>query len=187
MRVNFDDTVAFAAWLTEQERAAGKLPEGWRYRLPSRMEAIDYTRAGLSAVYPWGEAWPPNRGNYGDETLGALFRDLQTISGYQDGFAVTAPVEASGENAWGLFGAGGNVWETTSKISGGKEFGGWQGGGWDDHSASRLGCEMTYGFLGNARGAVNGFRLVLAPIAEEAPPAPEAKTPADPSAETPPI
>ena len=46
---------------------------------------------------------------------------------------------------------------------------------------------MTYGFLGNARGAVNGFRLVLAPIAEEAPPAPEAKTPADPSAETPPI
>lgn len=187
VRVNFDDTVAFAAWLTEQERAAGKLPEGWRYRLPSRLEAIDYTRAGLSAVYPWGEAWPPNRGNYGDETLGALFRDLQTISGYQDGFAVTAPVEASGENAWGLFGAGGNVWETTSKVAGGAEFGGWQGGGWDDHATSRLGCEMTYGFLGNARGAVNGFRLVLAPIAEEAPPPPEAKTPAEPSAEAQPI
>ena len=181
VRVNFDDAVAFAAWLTDQERAAGKLPEGWRYRLPSRMEAIEYTRAGMAAVYPWGEAWPPNRGNYGDTTLAMAFRDLQTIADYQDGFAVTAPVEASGENAWGLFGAGGNVWETTSKVAGGAEFGGWQGGGWDDHSPSRMGCEMTYGFLGNARGAVNGFRLVLAPIAEEAPPAPEAKAPAAPA------
>lgn len=178
VRVNFDDTVAYAAWLTEQERAAGKLLPGWRYRLPSRAEAIAYTRAGMSAVFPWGEAWPPNRGNYGDESLGAAFRDLQYISGYQDGFPVTAPVEASGENAWGLFGAGGNVWETTSKIAGGKEFGGWQGGGWDDHAASRMGCEMTYGFLGNARGAVNGFRLVLAPIAGEEPPPPAAQAPA---------
>lgn len=185
VRVNFDDAVAFAAWLTDQERAAGKLPEGWRYRLPSRMEAIEYTRAGMSAVYPWGEAWPPNRGNYGDATLASAFRDLQTIADYQDGFAVTAPVEASGENAWGLFGAGGNVWETTSKVAGGAEFGGWQGGGWDDHLPSRLGCEMTYGFIGNARGAVNGFRLVLAPIAEEAPPPPEAKTPAEPAADDP--
>ena len=178
VRVNFDDTAAYAAWLTEQERAAGKLLPGWRYRLPSRAEAIAYTRAGMTAVFPWGEAWPPSRGNYGDESLAAAFRDLQFISGYQDGFAVTAPVEASGENAWGLFGAGGNVWETTSKIAGGKEFGGWQGGGWDDHSASRLGCEMTYGFLGNARGAVNGFRLVLAPIAGEEPPPPAAQAPA---------
>lgn len=178
VRVNFDDTVAYAAWLTEQERAAGKLQPGWRYRLPSRAEAIAYTRAGMSSVFPWGEAWPPNRGNYGDESLAAAFRDLQFISGYQDGFAVTAPVEASGENVWGLFGAGGNVWETTSKIAGGKEFGGWQGGGWDDHSAQRLGCEMTYGFLGNARGAVNGFRLVLAPIAGEEPPPPAAQAPA---------
>ena len=178
VRVNFDDTMAYAAWLTEQERAAGKLPPGWRYRLPSRAEAIAYTRAGLAAVFPWGEAWPPNRGNYGDESLAAAFRDLQFISGYQDGFAVTAPVEASGENVWGLFGAGGNVWETTSKISGGKEFGGWQGGGWDDHLASRMGSEMTYGFLGNARGAVNGFRLVLAPIAGEEPPPPAAQAPA---------
>ena len=70
------------------------------------------------------------------------------------------------------------MWETTSKIAGGKEFGGWQGGGWDDHSASRLGCEMSYGFLGNARGAVNGLRLVLAPIAGEEPPPPAARAPA---------
>ena len=177
VRLNFDDCVAYAAWLTEQERAAGKLPEGWRYRLPSRAEAIAYTRAGFSEMnYPWGERWPPARGNYADLETGKAFSDLPTISDYQDGFAVTAPVEASGENPWGLFGAGGNVWETTSKEAGGAVFGGWQGGGWDDYLPARLKSDTTYGFLGNARGAVNGFRLVLAPIAGEAPPPPAAET-----------
>ncbi len=170
VRVNFDDTIAYAAWLTEQERAAGKLPEGWRYRLPSRLEAMTYTRTGTAQTYPWGEMLPPTRGNYGDSTLRAAFSDLPCIADYQDGFVVTAPVEYSGENPWGLFGAGGNVWETTAKEPGSPLFGGWQGGGWDDHLPVRLRADTFYGFLGNARGAVNGFRLVLAPISGEAPP-----------------
>ncbi|HAL92397.1 MAG TPA: hypothetical protein DCM68_05165, partial [Verrucomicrobia bacterium] len=170
VRVNFEDVAAYAAWLTDRERAAGKLQNGWRYRLPSRMEAITYTRAGLDPAYPWGEAWPPTRGNYADAALGAAFPDMKSIADYQDGFAATAPVEASGENVWGVFGAGGNGWETTTKASGTGEFGGWQGGGWDDHLAARLGCEVLYGFIGSARGAVNGFRLVLAPVSGEAPP-----------------
>ena len=170
VRVNFDDTVAYAAWLTEQERAAGKLPGELRYRLPSRSEAVAYTRAGMASVYPWGEIWPPPRGNYADASLSAAFPDKPSISGYQDGFATTAPVEMSGENVWGLFGAGGNVCETTSRGSGGAQFGGWQGGGWEDYMPVRLASDALYGFIGNARGAVNGFRLVLAPIAGEAPP-----------------
>lgn len=178
VRVNFDDAQAYAAWLTEQERAAGKLPPELRYRLPSIMEAILYTRTGNSQNYPWGDLLPPSRGNYGDSALSAAFSDLPSISGYQDGFAVTAPVESSGENIWGLFGAGGNVWETTAKAAGAAQFGGWQGGGWDDYLPLRLKCDTFYGFIGNARGAVNGFRLVLAPIADEAPPPPPKTVPA---------
>ncbi len=178
VRVNFCDTVGFAAWVTEQERAAGALPEGWRYRLPSRAEAIAYTLAGGMQSYPWGELWPPSRGNYGDGALRKAFSDLQSIPEYQDGFAVTAPVEESGENAWGLFGAGGNVWETTSVAAGGATFGGWQGGGWDDHLQTRLKCDVLYGYIGNARGAVNGFRLVLGRIADEAPAAAAGAAPA---------
>jgi formylglycine-generating enzyme required for sulfatase activity len=175
VRVNFDDTVAFAAWLTEQERAAGKLQDGWRYRVPSSIEAISYTRAGMLKTYPWGETWPPARGNYADESLATAFSGMQSVGGYQDGFPATAPVESSGMNEWGLFGAGGNVWETTSKVPGGTVFGGWQGGGWDDYQSARMECGMLYGFLGNARGAVNGFRLVLAPVSGETPsPPPEA-------------
>lgn len=180
VRVNFDDATAYAAWLTEQERAAGKLLEGWRYRLPSSIEAITYTRAGSVKTYPWGEFWPPTRGNYADSSLAAAFPDLQSISGYQDGFAATALVESSGENEWGLFGAGGNVWETTARAAGVDLFGGWQGGGWDDHVASRTRCDTLYGFIGNARGAVNGFRLVLAPISEESPPPSDVKEPSAP-------
>ncbi len=167
VRVNFGDAVAYAAWLTERERTAGKLTEEWRYRLPSSFEAISYTRAGMLRTYPWGETWPPGRGNYADDSLDKAFPDLQSIGNYQDGFPATAPVEASGENEWGLFGAGGNVWETTSKTPGGAEFGGWQGGGWDDYLSGRLECGTLYGFIGNARGAVNGFRLVLAPATKE--------------------
>lgn len=173
VRVNFDDTVAFAAWLTEQERAAGKLPASLGYRLPTRTEAIAYTRAGMSSGYPWGDAWPPKRGNYADSALSAAYPEMPAIPGYQDGFATTAPVEMSGENTWGLFGAGGNVWETTARDATGKQFGGWQGGGWEDYLPARLASDALYGFIGNARGAVNGFRLVLAPTPRE--PEPPAK------------
>jgi len=172
VRVNFKDVHVYAAWLTEQERAAGKLQEGWRYRLPSRAEAVAYTRAGAKTDFPWGDKFPPTSGNYADLSLKKAFPDQRSIMGYQDGFAITAPVERSGENKWGLFGAGGNVWETTSKASGSETFGGWQGGGWDDYLPARIRSKVSYGFIGNARGAVNGFRLVLARIADEAPPPP---------------
>ena len=119
VRINYDDTVAYAAWLTEQERAAA----------PAK---------------PF-------------------------IEGYQDGFATTAPVERSVENAFGLFGTGGNVWETTTREPGSPQFGGWQGGGWEDNLPARLRSDALYGFIGNARGAVNGFRLILAPVESEAP------------------
>jgi len=177
VRVNFKDVDAYAAWLTEQERAAGKLQEGWRYRLPSRAEAVAYTRAGSELTFPWGRKFPPTRGNYADTSLAKAFKGQKSIPGYQDGFPVTAPVDRSGENAWGLFGAGGNVWETASKAAGSDQFGGWQGGGWDDYLPSRIESRVAYGFIGNARGAVNGFRLVLARIADEAPPPPPKKTP----------
>jgi len=172
VRVNFKDVQAYAVWLTEQERAAGKLQEGWRYRLPSRAEAVAYTQAGRHWTFPWGQEFPPTRGNYGDASFAKAFPSKRAIPGYQDGFAITAPVEMSGINRWKLYGAGGNVWETTTKVAGGVKFGGWQGGGWDDYLPSRMESPVVYGFIGNARGAVNGFRLVLGRIADEAPPPP---------------
>ena len=163
--VNFTDALEYAAWLTGQERAAGKLPEGWAYRLPSVEEAITYIRAGSEGTYPWGNEMPPRYGNYADESLKEAFFDMPTIQGYRDGAACTAWVEASGQNGWGLYGASGNVWEIASRKPGETVFGGWFGASWDDHDPKRLEPESRYGFFGDARGAVNGFRLVLAPVA----------------------
>ena len=163
--VNFTDALEYAAWLTGQERAAGKLPEGWAYRLPSVEEAITYIRAGSEGTYPWGNEMPPRYGNYADESLKEAFFDMPTIQGYRDGAACTAWVEASGQNGWGLYGASGNVWEIASRKPGETVFGGWFGASWDDHDPKRLEPESRYGFFGAARGAVNGFRLVLAPVA----------------------
>ena len=161
--VNFAEAYRYARWLTEREREAGKLPDGWAYRLPSAAEAEAYIRAGSNAEYPWGDALPPVRGNYADDTLAAVFSDMPVIEGYRDGAICTAEVQESGENAWGLFGANGNVWETASREPGDSHFGGWFGGAWDDWQPNRLRADARYGFRGDAHGMVNGFRLVLAP------------------------
>ena len=121
VRVNFDESMAFGEWLTRREREAGKLSGDMRYRLPSRFEAIAYTRAGFATTYPWGETWPPARGNYADAAYGKAFAGKPHVAEYNDGFAATAPVERSGENAFGLYGAGGNVWETTTREPGGPQ------------------------------------------------------------------
>lgn len=163
--VNFAEARAYAQWLTEREREAGKLPEGLAYRLPTAAEAEAYIRAGTQTAYPWGDELPPTRGNYADEALVAAFPDMPAIEGYRDGAACTADVQDSGENAWGIFGANGNVWETASREPGGDQFGGWLGGGWDDWQPTRLNAAARYGFRGDAHGMVNGFRLVLAPVA----------------------
>lgn len=160
--VNFAEARAYAQWLTEREREAGKLPEGLEYRLPTSAEAEAYIRAGTRTEYPWGDELPPSRGNYADEALAAAFPDMPVIEGYRDGAVCTAEVQDSGENAWGIFGANGNVWETASREPGGDQFGGWLGGGWDDWQATRLNASARYGFRGDAHGMVNGFRLVLA-------------------------
>jgi formylglycine-generating enzyme required for sulfatase activity len=165
--VNFKEACNYARWLTEREREAGKLPDSLAYRLPTAEEAGRYIRAGGSVAYPWGDSLPPSFGNYADEALAGTFADMPAIEGYRDGAVCTAEVQDSGENAWGLFGAGGNVWETTSREPSGEHFGGWMGGAWDDFQPNRLLADARYGFRGDAHGMVNGFRLVLAPVGDE--------------------
>ena len=102
----------FCEWLTERERAAGKLPDGLVYRLPSDLEwsaavglpaeegARPDQRSGQLDGYPWGTQWPPPKdaGNYSQE-LGI------------DSFEFTSPVGSFAANAFGIFDLGGNVWE----------------------------------------------------------------------------
>jgi formylglycine-generating enzyme required for sulfatase activity len=170
--LNFQEMCDYAAWLTDREAALGRIPEGWWFRLPTRREAIDFTLAGRDSDFPWGAAWPPPTGNFADSAFHQEFPDLPFIPDCRDANPVSAPVEESGENDWGLYGTCGNVWETCVADATAAKFGGWHGGAFDDARPERCGAKSFYGYLGTARGALNGFRLLLVPRPTPPDPAP---------------
>ncbi|MBI3987003.1 MAG: SUMF1/EgtB/PvdO family nonheme iron enzyme [Lentisphaerae bacterium] len=159
--VNFDDAKAFADWLTKRERQARRLPEGYRFRLPSEDEWLTFAQCGDGWEYPWGNTWPPpNDWNYhGQEGAGYWSK----IEGHSDGFPVTCPVEKSGKNDWGLYGVGGNVWEVAAKGKDGASFGAWRGASWNYDYQRNLRCSYRIGHDESNRDYDSGFRLVLSP------------------------
>jgi len=130
--VSWEDAQAFCQWLTEREQAAGRLPVGWRYRLPSDHEwscavelggrenaaalPADKTKK-IAGVFPWGTQWPPpaGAGNYAGEEMkpvvgvGKYNFIKGFISGYRDDFIGIAPVGSFTANRFGLFDMSGNV------------------------------------------------------------------------------
>jgi Sulfatase-modifying factor enzyme 1/TIR domain len=95
--VSWEDSKAFCAWLTQVERAAGRLSDRQGYRLPTDAE---WSVAVGPGKYPWGNDWPPahGAGNYGSSL-------------HIDDYAFTSPVGTFAQNAAGLYDAGGNVWQ----------------------------------------------------------------------------
>lgn len=161
VHVSFNDGRAYAEWLTRQDAAA---LGGARYRLPSEREWMTFAQCGDGREFPWGNRWPPRSGqagNYRDMTARQRANLEQPVPGYNDGFAVTAPVNALWANPWGLHGVGGNVWETCASDSSGQTFGAWRGAGWDSTGRETLRCATRYPFSGEARTYNTGFRLLL--------------------------
>ena len=159
--INFDDAKAYAEWLTERDRAAGRLPAGYRYRLPSEQEWMTFAQCGRGWEYPWGNDWPPRSGqagNYDDETT---FDRPRVAGGYSDGHPVTCRVEDSWANPWNLYGVGGNVWECCAKDDSGASFGAWRGASWYRFNQGGLRCSYRVVGSGSARNGSGGFRLVL--------------------------
>ncbi|NCA83583.1 MAG: hypothetical protein EOM72_12740 [Opitutae bacterium] len=156
--VNFDDAKAYAAWLTDQEKAQ---LGGLRYRVISEKEWETVAQCGDGREYPWGNAMPPKYGNYcGQETKGIIAGSIM-IDNWRDDYAVACPVEKSGANEWGLYGIGGNVWEGCASDNSGGSFGAWRGASWNgrDPGALRVADRIVLG--GSDRDDRSGFRLAL--------------------------
>ncbi|MBN2449997.1 MAG: SUMF1/EgtB/PvdO family nonheme iron enzyme, partial [Lentisphaeria bacterium] len=163
--IAFDDCCRYAAWLSEREKQAGRLPKGFDYRLPSRDEWMAFAQCGDNRTYPWGNApLPPKDWNYGGKELPDCKPDdpdpLQLGRlGHQDAFVHTCPVEQSGRNDWGLHGVGGNAGEITAATPRGV-FDASRGAAAGHQYLSTLRCD--YGApLYNGATHGDGFRLVL--------------------------
>lgn len=123
--MSWDLAAQYCNWLSEQEG----LPPAYRkdgdsmiavspmttgYRLPTDAEwewVARYRKGGELRRYAWGDALPvaPASGNYADHTGRIVLQDV--IPGYDDGYAVSAPVGKFPPNALGLYDIGGNVAE----------------------------------------------------------------------------
>jgi formylglycine-generating enzyme required for sulfatase activity len=156
--VNFEEAKAYATWLTQREQS---LLGGLRYRVISETEWQTAAQCGDGRDYPWGAGMPPKYGNYADTSAKRVFSGWTAIDRYDDGYAVTCPVEQSGKNDWGLYGMGGNVWECCAADTSGGAFGAWRGASWYNNDPGNLRCASHLDLSGSRRGLSYGFRLVL--------------------------
>jgi formylglycine-generating enzyme required for sulfatase activity len=155
-QVSWSDAMKFCRKLTERERAAGRLPKGYTYTLPTEAQWEYACRAGTTGDYA---------GNLDDMGW------YRSNSG-----STTHPAGQKQPNAWGLYDMHGNVWEYCADW-----YGSYPGGSVTDPSGpsswalrgARGGC--WFADAGACRSAVRfmlfpdvryrefGFRVALAP------------------------
>jgi serine/threonine protein kinase len=186
VHVSWEDARAFCAWLTERERASGKIGPTDRYRLPSDHEwscAVEIGHLEDPASSPNSKSPPQGPGQpdsavqgfpMGDridigfgngasqETKAAGFLD-NVVPDVKDGYAATAPVGSFKPNRFGLFDLSGNVWEwcedTMDPDSNSSRVR--RGACWASVATSSMRSARREGGPQDSRTPTNGFRCVL--------------------------
>ena len=104
-RINYAEAVEFCWKLTELDRKAGKLPEGYEYRLPTTAELEFACRAGtLTATY-FGDTLSSRQANF-DGGIPLQRRRERSVSQQN-----VTEVGSYPGNAWGLHDTHGNLAE----------------------------------------------------------------------------
>ncbi len=159
--VSWNEAMEFARKLTERERSAGRLPEGYVYTLPSEAQWEYACRAGTSSRFFSGNSES----------------DLARVGWYSaNSGGKTHPVGQKEPNGWGLYDMHGNVFEWTRSW-----YGNYPGHSVTDYEGSTIGFNRVLrggSWLSkeeNCRSAIRyrnvpgerfyfvGFRLALVP------------------------
>lgn len=111
--VRWDEALTYCDRLTERERAAGRLPPGHVYRLPTEVEWEYTCRAGTTTLFSFGldpcfTGW----------TEYVTLMNEHAWTAHNSGTPAhpegeTHPVGLKQPNPWGLYDMHGNVWEQT--------------------------------------------------------------------------
>ncbi len=170
--VSWDNVQQFCATLTSQDRAAGKLPATWVYRLPTEAEWEYACRAGTTTPFQFGRSLNGGEANcagnypYGTMTKGTYIQRTCRVGSYAG-------------NAWGLRDMHGNVWEWcqdswdgSALLPGGRDPLGKSG----EYRVDRGGCWSSYPVVCRSadrswstpvsRDFYLGFRLVRGPSSQ---------------------
>ena len=103
-KASWEDAQIFLTRLNSIEQSAGRLPNGWKYVLPTEAEWEYACRAGTTTAYSWGNDINSSRANYNWD------------GGPNDGndSKQTVNIGQFSANPWGFFDMQGNVWEWVS-------------------------------------------------------------------------
>jgi len=163
--VSWLDCSLFLRRFQERERAAGRIPAGYEYRLPTEAEWEYACRAGTTANF------------------GAKSETVDEVGWYEGNSEQHPhPVGQKKPNAWGLYDMHGNVWEWCGDWAGdypGGEVTDPTGPSTGTNRINRGGCwqndkyNLTSGRRHNGapdyRHRTNGLRVALAPVISPAP------------------
>lgn len=174
--VSWLDAQIFCRKLNESEREAGRLPEGYEYRLPTEAEWEYAASEGKEQPFSWGEQAYGVHGNF----AGSYPRDFVPPKETERNPG-TVKVGSYEPNEWGLYDMHGNVREWCHSYYEGRYPGRpvtdyvgpregtdrvIRGGGWES-LAKDCRTAARDRLTADSRANSLGFRLALAPIIED--------------------